>query len=319
MNDNPFFSICITTFNRSDILMSSITNILNQSYTNFELIVIDDNSDDKHREQIKIIVDSISDPRVKFILNDENKGLARNRNLAISASNGFLFTFKDDDDKWDLDFLSIVYDEFSSDLDFIIGGYRKDNVEHYFKKTKLALSDLVLKGYTPPVGSQIYRTDLIKEVMYDENIRSGVDHDLWIRCLNYKPDALCLMLDKTLVTPDFFKSNMSGVKMTTDFSNRVNGIENSLNIWREDIEKSLGVGFFNHFKKQYSIYLNRRFITKFIKTKDIQGIVSLLSNSYTRSSFFCGLMFLICDLFNRKLSTKKEKNIISPLFEAYER
>jgi len=94
---NPNVSVIISTYNRSSLLPKAIDSVLSQSYTDFELIVIDDGSSDNTRDTVKAY-----GPRVKYFY-QENAGLPAARNYAIRESKGQYFAFLDDDDLWHKD------------------------------------------------------------------------------------------------------------------------------------------------------------------------------------------------------------------------
>ena len=92
----PKVSVVIPTFNRAEFLRTAIMSVLNQTYNDFEIIVVDDNSSD-HTHQV---VKSFKDDRIKYFHHVINLGPAAARNTAISASNGDYLAFLDDDDEW---------------------------------------------------------------------------------------------------------------------------------------------------------------------------------------------------------------------------
>lgn len=63
-------SIIIPTYNRADVLKASVQSVLQQSYTDFELLIIDDGSTDN----TDIVVESINDKRIRYLKMSENKG-----------------------------------------------------------------------------------------------------------------------------------------------------------------------------------------------------------------------------------------------------
>ena len=91
----PKVSVIIPTYNRERFLPSAIKSVLKQTFTDFEVIV----SDDKSTDHTKQIVRSFRDERVKYILNEGNKGVSAARNSAILASKGDYIAFLDDDDQ----------------------------------------------------------------------------------------------------------------------------------------------------------------------------------------------------------------------------
>lgn len=87
-------SVVLTTYKRSHLLMNSVNSVLNGSYPNFELIIVNDCSpDDTDR-----VVQQITDPRVSYIKLEKNGGVLAARNRGFDAATGELITILDDDD-----------------------------------------------------------------------------------------------------------------------------------------------------------------------------------------------------------------------------
>ena len=89
-------SIIMPSWNTSRWIKESIDSIINQTYTNWELIIVDDCSTDNTEE----IVKSINDSRIKFYKNEKNSGAALTRNKALSLAQGEWIAFLDSDDLW---------------------------------------------------------------------------------------------------------------------------------------------------------------------------------------------------------------------------
>jgi glycosyltransferase involved in cell wall biosynthesis len=97
MNNNfPLIACVITTYNRALLLERAIKSVLNQTYRNIELIVVDDYSTDNTEQ----VVNSLEDCRVQYVKNTSNKGLSYSRNLGVMKSLGKFVAFLDDDDEW---------------------------------------------------------------------------------------------------------------------------------------------------------------------------------------------------------------------------
>ena len=88
-------SIVIPTYNREKVIVNSISSVLDQSYQDIELIVVDDGSTDNTEGVIR----NISDPRVRYI-RQNNQGACAARNLGITESKGEYVAFQDSDDVW---------------------------------------------------------------------------------------------------------------------------------------------------------------------------------------------------------------------------
>ena len=82
----PLVSICIPTFNYGRFIPEAIQSVLIQSFSNFELIVVDNASTDETAELMEAFVRS--DPRIRFYRNSENVGIAKNFNLALGYAAG---------------------------------------------------------------------------------------------------------------------------------------------------------------------------------------------------------------------------------------
>ena len=88
------FSVIICTHNRADGVVGAIDSVLRQTFTDFEVIVVDDGSTD----DTKARVSAVADPRVRYVYR-ENGGLSATRNTGVAASCGCYVTFLDDDDR----------------------------------------------------------------------------------------------------------------------------------------------------------------------------------------------------------------------------
>lgn len=103
MQNEPLVSVIIPTYNRGRLILDSINSVLNQTYKNIELIVVDDCSTD---DTISIL-EQINDKRLKIIRHSENKGQNAARNTGIKASTGEYIAHHDSDDIWHLNKLEI--------------------------------------------------------------------------------------------------------------------------------------------------------------------------------------------------------------------
>lgn len=92
-------SIIMPSWNTAQFIGESIQCVLDQTYTNWELIIVDDCSTDNTDE----IVASFTDPRIRYFHNEENSGAALTRNKALRKAQGEWIAFLDSDDLWTLD------------------------------------------------------------------------------------------------------------------------------------------------------------------------------------------------------------------------
>ncbi len=95
------FSVIIPNYNRENSVIKAIESVLNQSYNNFELIIVDDCSTDNSFK----VVNAIEDSRIKLFKLEKNSGAAAARNYGIRNSTGKYISFLDSDDQFEPNFL----------------------------------------------------------------------------------------------------------------------------------------------------------------------------------------------------------------------
>lgn len=95
MLDQPV-SVIIPTYNRAYRITTSIQSVLNQTYSELEVIVVDDGSTDNTEE----VISAIGDSRLKYHRLEENKGAANARNIGVSLAHNEVIAFNDSDDVW---------------------------------------------------------------------------------------------------------------------------------------------------------------------------------------------------------------------------
>lgn len=184
MND-VFFSIILPVYNAQTFIETTITNVLSQSYPNFELIVVDDGSTDDSWKICKTF--SQKDKRVKTF-HKQNGGASSARNYAIEKAIGNYVVFCDADDEVKDGWLQAFADKISPCVDVVVAGfiYRTNCMESYrlsvdvslLTPRKLAekLSADSTFGY---LWNKCFRTDVIQRfhIRFDENARFLEDED----------------------------------------------------------------------------------------------------------------------------------------------
>ena len=283
-------SVCITTYNRRNNVIFAIENILKQTYNNIQLIVVDDCSTDGSQELISKKLNQIDKLDILFIKNSVNIGLASSRNLAINNSKGTYFTFCDDDDVWADNFIEEfvnIASKYDENWCFTCcnGYYKKGKFKYRISNYRDSLKNLIFKGYTPPVASQFYRTSSLKKIGgYNEKIKSGVDHDLWIRLSSIGLNAMNIGLP--LSYPNI---KIDNTRMTKNELKRTEGISNSLEEWRTIISEIYGENFYLFFKKNYNYYLIKTFLKQDLLNKNFRNAFYRLTK--------LNILFIFLDIF----------------------
>lgn len=128
LEDKPLISVIMPVYNRKDIVMNSIESVLSQSYSNFELIIVDDDSTDGTTDLLK----KIEHDKVKVVFHDENKFCAGARNTGLKEAKGELISYLDSDNLFDKRYLAAVVGAFSilPDADAVYTAqYRFENID----------------------------------------------------------------------------------------------------------------------------------------------------------------------------------------------
>ena len=196
MTTTPTVTVVIPTRNRCDLLKETMASVFAQTHAQWELIVVDDASDDG----TALWLTSLTDPRVQTIRFDQRSERTHARNTGLQAANGQYILFLDDDDLLAPDALHahvsaleaspaavmsvggyVMFDEFGSRRTYrMVRHSRLANVFHD-----------VLFGWVPVSGQCLLRTDVIRSVNgWDGKLIPIEDHGLWMRIARERPVAL---------------------------------------------------------------------------------------------------------------------------------
>lgn len=177
-------SIITPTYNCAQFIGETIKSVINQTYTNWEMIIVDDASNDNTEEVVK----SIKDERIKYIRLKENSGAATARNIAMENASGKFMAFLDSDDIWKKDKLEKqVKFMIDNNYNFTCTAYEKmnekgDSLNKVFKPKKKADYNRILLDC--PVGNStvMYNVSSLGKFQVP-NIRKRNDDALWLQIL----------------------------------------------------------------------------------------------------------------------------------------
>ena len=189
MEKKDKISVIIPSYNRAKLITKSIESVLNQTYDNIEVIVVDDGSTDNTEEVIK----QISDKRVKYIKLKKNSGACHARNVGIEEATGKYIAFQDSDDEFLPTKLEKQYDNMiknKADMDFCkMNIYTGDNIitvpannrEKRILKEKY-LEELSYGNYigTPLI---LITKKLAQKTLFNENLPRLQDYDFVLRAV----------------------------------------------------------------------------------------------------------------------------------------
>lgn len=200
----PKLSVIIPIYNASEYLASSINSVLHQTFTDYELLLIDDGSTDDSAEICKSFASQ--DNRIIFVHQD-NQGVSCARNKGIELAKGEWITFIDSDDWIESDYFETLVNAIpSSYCEIICSGLIKHHRDGNLLKTQLGQTDTlefsIEENYlyfstqeliTSPV-SKLYLTSFIRanHLKFNASLAYGEDRDFNVRFLTYATKGLSI-------------------------------------------------------------------------------------------------------------------------------
>lgn len=189
------FSIIIPLFNKEKSIQLTLNSALDQTFNDFEVIVVDDGSTDESVKKAK----EIEDPRIKLV-QKENEGVCSARNRGIELARHDYIAFLDADDIWEPDYLSeqhrLIHDlpdavlwgcayghlegEEKTNVDHLLPDDYRDYIKDYFKikrSTDLFCSSSVV----------VHKSAFVKAGLFDTRIQFSEDLDMWYRIIIHFP------------------------------------------------------------------------------------------------------------------------------------
>jgi len=182
----PTVSVIIPTHNRPDLIIRAAESVLRQTYTDLELIVVDDGLVNRAQEHIA----SLHDARVRYIAHEKEQGGSAARNTGIRAAQGGYIAFLDDDDEWLPNKLELQMNAFlnaPSDAGFCFTAVT-NCFQHEERATTVpdGIADYHELALGYPKGfltvTLVVKQHVFRDVgMFDESLPSHQDPDLIIR------------------------------------------------------------------------------------------------------------------------------------------
>lgn len=190
MNIRPLVSIHLTTFNRGSLLPRAIKSVLKQTFTDWELIIVNDGSTDSTR---RILSRYTRNRRIKVFTHPNNLGNAAARNTALNHSRGEYVAFLDDDDEWiDTDKLTKQFTIFNTAEDPRLGivcssvclAIGKDVIPRIISPPNNLVS-FILSGNGLIYSPTVMTTGKLMRLAggFDSKLKRGVDSEYYRCCI----------------------------------------------------------------------------------------------------------------------------------------
>lgn len=219
MND-PLVSVIITTFNRPILLNRAINSVLNQTYKNIEIIIIDDASEINIEPLIK------ENEKIKIFINDENKGGGYSRNVGIKKANGEFINFLDDDDILYPDKIRLQIEKFKNSTIQNLGmvtchaqDERSGKIEIKYNNVRGDIYMNLLKKFTVHgIETVLYKRQCFdNSTEFDISLPGSQEYDLLIRVSeNFSIDYVDEVLSKEFRSSEQVSLNFSKRKLAAN-------------------------------------------------------------------------------------------------------
>lgn len=197
---SPLISVVIPSYNHSNYLSRAIKSIIDQTYTNWEIIVIDNHSKDGTDQ----IMNKFENEKIKLLKIHNDGIIAKSRNMGIREAKGEWIAFLDSDDWWKKNKLKICADNFLNSTDIIyhdlqIVTNRKSLFQRKLLKTRKLknpiLIDLLINGNAINNSSVIVKKKILEKINYineNKNMVAAEDYNTWLKISNISSKFLYL-------------------------------------------------------------------------------------------------------------------------------
>ena len=306
--NNELISIIVPIYNTEKYLHECLDSILNQSYTNFEVLLINDGSTDSSGTICQEYVER--DSRFRYFEKD-NGGVASARNLGLERSEGTYITFIDSDDWVEFNYLEVLYTalkendtdvaistykRFAQDGVFYLRSYSREDDEFLnigtrsrdsFLEILPRLGELDHSFYS--ISSKLIKREIIGNLLFDEQVSYAEDLNFFFR--------LYLGVESVVYVRDYTYIYRTHDASTSQNFNELKALH-ELEIFKrmfQQIEK-MGITTFQYFRRLKNLVASR--IAGFPTSKAIREYESFVSEVRERVTYPQPLISLVVPIYN---------------------
>lgn len=187
--ENPIFSVIINCFNSEKFIDQTIRSVLAQTFKNFELVIVDNKSQDRTKD----IIDSFTDSRIKYFKISKHVTLGEARNFGLKRTKGQFIGFLDSDDYWHIKKLELSLGLFDDSHGIVYSNVlyfsNKSRFDLYNKRTPHrgnCFEQLIL-DYSLCISSVLFRKSIISknEIFFDNKLLVCEDFDFFVNLSKY--------------------------------------------------------------------------------------------------------------------------------------
>lgn len=286
MKNNELITIVIPIYNVEKYISRCIDSVINQTYQNIEIILIDDGSPDN----CPLICDDYQkmDKRIK-VIHKENGGLSDARNVGIKNATGKYITFIDSDDYIENDYIEYLYSlirkyhtNISICANYLIKKNKTKSSGTGYKEMILEQKECIKRmllnhGFSVSAWSKLYNISLFKDIEYPKGKifeDNGTTYKLIMKCKNIaygeKAKYCYIIRDDSITTSNFNEKKMALIELTDEMCDAIDN-------------KYIDLSDYTTLKKiesRFSILRLMIFDKKYGKGKEINDIISYIKSNW---------------------------------------
>ena len=302
MNTSPLVSVIIPIYNRAQLIGETLDSIFEQTYQNWECIIVDDGSTDNTVEVVSEYVKKDNRFQLHFRPGDRLKGGNAARNYGFEVSNGEYINWFDSDDLMDQSMLKTKIDLFNMDtsLEFVICGFNMFRGNHFIENNKWVVKkkeDIYKKFISKEIllNTQVimWKRNKIQSLVFDENLTRAQDlffifnvfDKLLLKFEIIKLPLISIRIHEQTITSSYSKGKKNDVK--SELLVRKSIFRRFSHDEDIDLKKKVEINYFKTLgycleTKNYSLFFSE--------------ILSLKEGYFILKTklFFIGILFVCC-------------------------
>lgn len=282
----PIFSVVMPVYNVEKYVKQAVQSVLEQTFLDFEIIIIDDGATDNSLATVK----QFNDSRIK-IISQNNRGLAAARNTGVRASSGKYIAFLDSDDLWSPLKLQLHYEHLENNKEvgvsyspsvLIDGEGNSLGIIQHPKLKNISFKDIICRnpignGSAPVLRREVlettayskYRNGEKEKCYFDESFRQSEDIEYWLRIASSSSYKFEGIQDELT----FYRINMSGLSAN---------LEQQLISWEKAISKTAlsSPKIIARWRERARAYQLRYLARRAIKSGNSKTAITMLIKSF---------------------------------------
>jgi len=269
-----FISVVIPTYNRKDVLFKAVDNVLQQSYKNIEIVVVDD-SEESCLDELNKKLDGQSGRTLQYVFNGRPVGANKARNQGIDNASGSFIAFLDDDDEWDRTKLEKQLQVMKrySDCPLVTCGaldYRYGRKYEEYPLVVATQKDVLNAFSYSSTSAYFFRASVLRCYRFDESLVSGQEYELAIQVSKFHKVR---SVPEILVT-----QNVSEGQISTNWQRKIKGIRG---VYGKHKQSFLDASWINRFKVFGIVIMF--YLANWIGEKRVFGVLQVFKKRHNRS------------------------------------